>query len=311
MTKRNTLFLNRRVCVAPMLNWSDKHCRYFHRLLSGCVVLYTEMVTTGALIKGDKQRHLGFNQQEHPVALQLGGSSVQDLTDCSKLAEDYGYDEVNLNVGCPSDRVQNGRFGACLMAEPELVAECIFAMQNVVTIPVSVKSRIGIDDRDSYEELTYFINTVAESGCDTFIIHARKAWLSGLSPKQNREVPPLRYEMVQQIKQDFPHLEIIINGGITSLQQAGELLDGLDGVMIGREAYHNPYLLVDVDRMFYQQKCQIKTRHEVVLAMVPYLQKQLAAFKDGSRENGPMRGIANMLTDDDITAVTEYLGGLK
>jgi len=268
--------IDRTFCVAPMLDWSDKHCRYFHRLLSEYVVLYTEMVTTGALIKGDKHRHLSFNQQEHPVALQLGGSSVQDLTDCSKMAEDYAYDEVNLNVGCPSDRVQNGRFGACLMAEPQLVAECISAMQEAVNIPVTVKSRIGIDDQDSYEALSHFINTVAAGGCRTFIIHARKAWLSGLSPKQNREVPPLRYDIVQQIKQEFPHLEIIINGGVTSLEQTGELLQGVDGVMIGREAYHNPYLLVDVDRMFYRQEGQLKTRHEVVLALIPYIQSQLS-----------------------------------
>lgn len=276
MIKKKPLLLNRRVCVAPMLDWSDKHCRYFHRLLSAHAVLYTEMVTTGALINGDRQRHLGFNQQEHPVALQLGGSSVQDLTDCSKMAEDYGYDEVNLNVGCPSDRVQNGRFGACLMAEPQLVADCISAMQVAVKIPVTVKSRIGIDNQDSYEELAHFISTVAAGGCDTFIIHARKAWLSGLSPKQNREVPPLRYDVVQKIKQDFPQLEIIINGGITTLQQTEELLHSVDGVMIGREAYHNPYLLMDVDKMIYQQESSLKTRHEVALALIPYIQDQLA-----------------------------------
>jgi len=192
------------------------------------------------------------------------------------MAEDYDYDEVNLNVGCPSDRVQNGRFGACLMAEPELVAECVSAMQDAVNIPVTVKSRIGIDDRDSYGELSRFIVTVAQGGCNTFIIHARKAWLSGLSPKQNREVPPLRYEIVQQVKQDFPHLEIIINGGITTLQQVNELLHGVDGVIIGREAYHNPYLLVDVDRVIYQQESPQKTRHEVALALIPYIQSQLA-----------------------------------
>lgn len=276
MIKKKPLLLNRRVCIAPMLDWSDKHCRYFHRLLSAHVVLYTEMVTTGALINGDRQRHLGFNQQEHPVALQLGGSSVQDLTDCSKMAEDYGYDEVNLNVGCPSDRVQNGRFGACLMAEPQLVADCISAMQLAVKIPVTVKSRIGIDNQDSYEELAHFISTVAAGGCDTFIIHARKAWLSGLSPKQNREVPPLRYDVVQKIKQDFPQLEIIINGGVTTLHQTEELLHSVDGVMIGREAYHNPYLLMGVDKMIYQQESSLKTRHEVAQALLPYMQEQLA-----------------------------------
>lgn len=268
--------INRLACVAPMLDWSDRHCRYFHRLLSERIVLYSEMVTTGALIHGDRHRYLNFNIQEHPIALQLGGSSAKDLAVCCKMAEDYDYDEVNLNVGCPSDRVQNGRFGACLMAEPELVAECVSAMQNAVNIPVTVKSRIGIDDQDSYEELSHFIATVAQGGCNTFIIHARKAWLSGLSPKQNREVPPLRYEIVQQVKQDFPHLEIIINGGITTLQQVNELLHSVDGVMIGREAYHNPYLLVDVDRVIYQQESPLKTRHEVALALIPYMQNQLA-----------------------------------
>jgi tRNA-dihydrouridine synthase A len=269
--------LNRQICIAPMLDWSDRHCRYFHRLLSSHVVLYTEMVTTGALLNGDVQRHLGFSPQEHPLALQLGGSSGQNLALCSKMAEDYGYDEVNLNVGCPSDRVQNGRFGACLMAEPELVAECIAAMQQVVNIPVTVKSRIGIDDKDSYEELVNFISKVADGGCHTFILHARKAWLSGLSPKQNRDIPPLRYDVVQQIKQDFPHLEIIINGGISSLEQSVELMQGIDGVMIGRAAYHNPYLLAEADRLIYQQDTPIKTREEVVFALLPYIQEQLAA----------------------------------
>lgn len=268
--------INKSVCIAPMLDWSDKHCRYFHRLISRQAFLYSEMVTTGALIHGDRQRYLEFNVEEHPLALQLGGSSVQDLAVCSKMAEDYAYDEVNLNVGCPSDRVQNGRFGACLMAEPDLVAECVAAMQNAVSLPVSVKSRIGIDDHDSYEELAHFIATVASAGCSRFIIHARKAWLSGLSPKQNRDIPPLRYDVVQQIKQDFPQLEIIINGGITSIEQASELLQTLDGVMIGREAYHNPYLLIDVDQLFYQQKNAIRTRHEVALGLIPYIQEQLS-----------------------------------
>ena len=268
--------LQHSVCVAPMLDWSDRHCRYFHRLLSKQLILYSEMVTTGAVIHGDRHRYLTFNTQEHPIALQLGGSSAKDLAECSKMAEDYAYDEVNLNVGCPSDRVQNGRFGACLMAEPELVAACVAAMQAAVELPITVKSRIGIDDRDSYEELTHFIETVAKGGCKTFIIHARKAWLSGLSPKQNRDVPPLRYEIVQQIKRDFPHLEIIINGGITTLLQAQELLQSLDGVMIGREAYHNPYLLMNVDRDIYQQQSPLKTRHEVVLELIPYIQEQLA-----------------------------------
>ena len=265
------------LCVAPMLDWSDRHCRYFHRILTRHAVLYTEMVTTGALLNGDIERHLSFTQQEQPVALQLGGSSAKELANCSKMAQDYAYNEVNLNVGCPSDRVQNGRFGACLMADPELVADCVAAMQNAVTIPVTVKSRIGIDDQDSYQQLVHFISTIAAGGCRTFIIHARKAWLSGLSPKQNREVPPLRYDVVQQIKQDFPDLEIIINGGITTLEQAADFLQSVDGVMIGREAYHNPYLLAGVDAMIYQQPAMLKTRHEVVSAMLPYIQQQLAA----------------------------------
>lgn len=277
MTKNLSLFAAHEFCVAPMLDWSDRHCRYFHRILTRHAVLYTEMVTTGALLNGDIERHLGFTRQEQPVALQLGGSSAKELATCSKMAQDYAYNEVNLNVGCPSDRVQNGRFGACLMADPELVAECVAAMQNAVTIPVTVKSRIGIDDQDSYQQLAHFINTIATSGCHTFIIHARKAWLSGLSPKQNREVPPLRYDVVQQIKQDFPDLEIIINGGITTLEQAAGFLTSVDGVMIGREAYHNPYLLAEVDAMIYQQPARLQSRHEVVSAMLPYIQQQLAA----------------------------------
>lgn len=276
MTNKTSQFIAHRFCVAPMLDWSDRHCRYFHRLISRHAVLYTEMITTGALLNGGVQRHLGFSDEEHPVALQLGGSSPKDLALCSIMAQDYGYDEVNLNVGCPSDRVQNGRFGACLMAEPDLVAECVNAMQTEVSIPVTVKSRIGIDDRDSYQELTHFVATVANGGCQTFIIHARKAWLSGLSPKQNREVPPLRYEVVQQIKQDFPNLEIIINGGISTLARTQELLDSVDGVMIGREAYHNPYLLAGVDQQIYQRSDQIKTRSDIVAAFIPYIQAQLA-----------------------------------
>ncbi|NOQ64093.1 MAG: tRNA dihydrouridine(20/20a) synthase DusA [Methyloprofundus sp.] len=291
MFAKKKLFMNRQVCIAPMLDWTDKHCRYFHRLLSQQAVLYTEMVTTGALINGDKQRHLAFNSEEHPVALQLGGSSVQDLALCSKIAEDYAYDEVNLNVGCPSERVQKGRFGASLMAEPELVAECVAAMQEAVNIPVTVKSRIGIDEQDSYEELVRFIETIAQAGCDTFIIHARKAWLSGLSPKQNRDVPPLRYDVVQQIKQDFPQLEIIINGGVTTLEQTEDLLTSLDGVMIGREAYHNPYLLAEVDKRFYQHENQLKSRHEVALALIPYIQQKLS---EGERLHSITRHILGL-----------------
>jgi tRNA-dihydrouridine synthase A len=233
------------------------------------------MVTTGAILHGNRDRHLQFNAAEHPLALQLGGSNPADLTECAKIAADYGYDEINLNVGCPSDRVQNGRFGACLMAEPELVAECVAAMRQAVPMPVTVKSRIGIDDRDSYDELTHFIKTVAAAGCETFIVHARKAWLSGLSPKQNRDVPPLRYDVVFQLKQDFPMLNIIINGGIESLERSLDLLAQVDGVMLGREVYHNPYLLAEVDRRLFNDEHLIPSRQETVLALLPYIEEQL------------------------------------
>lgn len=259
-----------------MLDWSDSHCRYFHRLISRHALLYTEMVTTGAILKGDRDRHLAFNHEEHPLALQLGGSDPGDLAVCARIGEDYGYDEINLNVGCPSDRVQNGRFGACLMAEPELVAECVAAMRQAVNIPVTVKSRVGIDDRDSYQELTHFINTVADAGCETFIVHARKAWLSGLSPKENREVPPLRYDVVYQLKQDFPHLRVVINGGITSLESSLEHLARVDGVMLGREVYHNPYLLAEVDGKIFGDSHPLPSRRDVVLAMLPYIERQLS-----------------------------------
>ncbi len=233
------------------------------------------MVTTGAILHGNRDRHLQFNQTEHPVALQLGGSNPADLAECAKIAADYGYDEINLNVGCPSDRVQNGRFGACLMAEPELVAECVAAMRQAVSMPVTVKSRIGIDDRDSYDELRHFIQTVAAAGCETFIIHARKAWLSGLSPKQNRDVPPLRYDVVFQLKQEFSMLKIVINGGIESLDSSLDLLTQVDGVMLGREVYHNPYLLAEVDRRLFNDEHPIQSRQETVLAMLPYIEQQL------------------------------------
>ncbi len=267
--------LSHRFCVAPMLDWTDRHCRYFHRLLSKNALLYTEMVTTGALIHGNTQRFLQFNAEEHPVALQLGGSNPNDLAICARMVEESGYDEVNLNVGCPSDRVQNGRFGACLMAEPQLVGDCIAAMQAVVKIPVTVKSRIGIDERDSYEELTQFIDTVSKAGCETFIIHARKAWLKGLSPKENREIPPLCYETVFQLKRDFPQLEIVINGGITTLEQSEELLNHVDGVMLGREVYQNPYLLAEVDKVLFKDNSPILSREQIITALLPYIQSQL------------------------------------
>jgi tRNA-dihydrouridine synthase A len=257
-----------------MLDWTDKHCRYFLRQISQHALLYTEMVTTGAIIFG-KGDYLGFNQQEHPVALQLGGSDPTDMTKCAVKAQEYGYDEVNINVGCPSDRVQNGRFGACLMAEPQTVATCIKTMQGAVDIPVTVKSRIGIDEMDEYEDLTRFIETVAAGGCDTFIVHARKAWLKGLSPKENRDIPPLLYDRVYHLKEQFPHLHISLNGGVKTLDDAALHLQFLDGVMIGREVYSNPYILAEVDKRFYADAHAVKTRAEVVMAMLPYIEQQL------------------------------------
>ncbi|MEZ8587159.1 tRNA dihydrouridine(20/20a) synthase DusA [Vibrio cyclitrophicus] len=262
--------------VAPMLDWTDRHCRYFHRLLSQQTLLYTEMVTTGAILHG-KGDFLEYNEQEHPLALQLGGSNPVDLAACAKLAGERGYDEVNLNVGCPSDRVQNGRFGACLMAEPELVADCVSAMKEVTDIPITVKTRIGIDDQDSYEFLTKFVSTVSEKGgCEQFTIHARKAWLSGLSPKENREIPPLDYDRAYQIKKDFSDLVIAVNGGVTTLEQTKEHLQHLDGVMIGREAYHSPFILAEVDQQIFGLDTPIKKRSQVVEEMYPYIERELS-----------------------------------
>ncbi|CAK3822158.1 tRNA dihydrouridine(20/20a) synthase DusA [Vibrio crassostreae] len=265
-----------RLSIAPMLDWTDRHCRYFHRLLSQQTLLYTEMVTTGAILHG-KGDFLEYNEQEHPLALQLGGSNPVDLAACAKLAGERGYDEVNLNVGCPSDRVQNGRFGACLMAEPELVADCVSAMKEVTDIPITVKTRIGIDDQDSYEFLTKFVSTVSEKGgCEQFTIHARKAWLSGLSPKENREIPPLDYDRAYQIKKDFSDLVIAVNGGITTLEQTKEHLQHLDGVMIGREAYHSPFILAEVDQQIFGLDTPIKKRSQVVEEMYPYIERELS-----------------------------------
>jgi len=273
--------MKRTFSVAPMLDWTDRHYRYFARLISCQALLYTEMVTTGAIIHG-KGDYLGFNEEEHPVALQLGGSNPADLAHCAKLAEQRGYDEVNLNVGCPSDRVQNGRFGACLMAEPQLVADCVKAMQDVVSIPVTVKTRIGIDEQDSYEFLTRFIDTVASAGCDIFTIHARKAWLQGLSPKENREIPELIYDRAYQVKRDFAHLNISVNGGITTLEQCEAHLQHLDGVMVGREAYQNPYMMAEVDQRLYGDDRPVLSRAEVVEQMIPYLERHIA---NGGRAN--------------------------
>ncbi|WP_267873493.1 tRNA dihydrouridine(20/20a) synthase DusA [Ferrimonas sediminicola] len=285
---------NCRFSVAPMLDWTDRHYRYFARLLSRQALLYTEMVTTGAIIHG-RGNYLDYNEQEHPVALQLGGSNPQELAQCARLAEERGYDEVNLNVGCPSDRVQNGRFGACLMAEPELVAQSVDAMRQVVAIPVTVKTRIGIDDQDSYEFLTRFIELVAAAGCEQFTIHARKAWLSGLSPKENREIPPLDYERAYRLKRDFPQLTLALNGGIKTLAECQTHLKQMDGVMVGREAYQNPYLLASVDRTIYGCDTPLADRREVVEKMVPYVERHLASGGRVNHVTRHMLGLFNGL----------------
>ncbi len=261
------------IAVAPMMDWTDRHCRFFHRLLSPNAFLYTEMVTTGALLHGDRDRFLRFSEAEMPVALQLGGSDPADLAVCAKLGEDYGYNEINLNCGCPSDRVQAGRFGACLMAEPELVAQCVAAMTAAVSIPVTVKCRIGIDDSEEFSFLNKFVKDVSDAGCQKFIIHARKAWLNGLSPKENREVPPLRYEIAQQIKDAYPQIEVILNGGVKDVAQIQTQLNVFDGVMIGREAYQNPWLLAEIEKEIHGDS-RIISRETIALAMIPYIDEQ-------------------------------------
>ena len=267
--------MNHRFCIAPMMDWSDRHCRFFWRLLTRRAVLYTEMVTTGALLHGDTDRFLRFDTREHPVALQLGGSDPQALARCAALAEAWGYDEVNLNCGCPSDRVQSGMFGASLMARPQRVAECVAAMRESCSIPVTVKHRIGIDDMDSYDEMLTFVDASAAAGCETFIVHARKAWLKGLSPKENREIPPLHYDWVYRLKQDRPTLAVVINGGITSIAGCREHLEAVDGVMLGREAYQNPFLLASVDRELFGDPCPAPGRADVVNALLPYIRAEL------------------------------------
>ena len=265
-----------RFCVAPMLDWTERHCRFFLRQISRRALLYTEMVTTGALLHGDRARHLDFDSAERPLALQLGGAEPRDLAACARMAEDWGYDEVNLNVGCPSDRVQNGAFGACLMATPERVAECVAAMRAATRLPVTVKHRIGIDEQDSEADLERFVTTVAAAGCTRFIVHARKAWLQGLSPRENRDVPPLDYGRVHRLKAAHPELDIVINGGLTDLDAAAAQLAHVDGVMLGRAVYHDPYLLAEVDRRFFADAHPVPDRHAVVLAMRPYIERQLA-----------------------------------
>jgi tRNA-dihydrouridine synthase A len=262
--------------VAPMMDWTDRNCRFFHRQISRHTLLYTEMLTTGAVIHGDRERLLGFSPAEHPVALQLGGSEPAQLAEAARIGEQWGYDELNLNCGCPSDRVQSGRFGACLMAEPQLVARLVGAMREAVRIPVTVKSRIAIDEMEEWSTLESFVREVSAAGCTRFIVHARKAWLQGLSPKENRDIPPLRYELVHRLKAEFPHLDISINGGIRTLDSAAEHLRHVDGVMIGRAAYENPYLLAEADRRFFGGTEAPRERYAVVEAMLPYIEERLS-----------------------------------
>lgn len=281
--------ISRRFSVAPMMDWTTSDCRVFHRLFSDHTLLYTEMVTTGALIHGDAARYLGYHASEHPVALQLGGSNPSELAQCARMAEEWGYDEVNLNVGCPSDRVQNNMIGACLMAHPQLVAECLGEMRAATGIPVTVKHRLGIDDLDSFEHLHQFVETVRQSGCTSFTIHARKAILQGLSPKENRDIPPLIYDHVYRIKALYPELEIIINGGIKTLAECDQHLERVDGVMIGREAYQNPWpLLSEVDQRYFGIDRPARSRMDIAEAFIPYLEQRLA-------EGAPLYAVAKHL----------------
>ena len=280
---------SRRLSVAPMMDWTDRHCRVFHRQITRHTWLYTEMVNTGALVYGDAERHLRFDDIEHPIALQLGGSDPGDLAKSAKLGEQWGYDEINLNCGCPSERVQKGSFGACLMNEPKLVADCVKAMRDAVSIDVTVKHRIGIDHNEEYGFVRDFIGTVADAGCKTFIVHARNAILKGLSPKENREIPPLRYAVAYELKREFPDLEIIINGGIKSDDEIALHLQHVDGVMLGREAYHNPWTMADWDARFYDAPGAARTRIDVLEAMIPYIDAQL-------RQYGPLGLKLNSIT---------------
>lgn len=274
MTQSNLSYDNSiRLSVAPMMDWTDRHCRVFHRLLAPNARLYTEMVHAQAVIYGDRERLLGFDVSEHPLALQLGGSHPEHLAEACKIAQDYGYDEVNLNVGCPSDRVQAGRFGACLMKEPQVVAECIAAMQQAVHIPITVKCRLGVDEHEAYEYFLAFIDTVAQTGCMEFIVHARKAWLNGLSPKENREIPPLRYDWVYRLKSERPHLRIVINGGLRELDQCYEALETVDGVMIGRAAFQEPYRLHTLHAALFDT--EVRSREELLQQLEPYVREQM------------------------------------
>jgi tRNA-dihydrouridine synthase A len=280
-----------RFCVAPMMEWTDRHCRYFLRLISKRTFLYTEMVTAEAVLYGNRERLLGFSPQEHPVGLQLGGSDPEKLAAAARIGADYGYDEINLNIGCPSDRVQSGRFGACLMAEPKLVARCVAAMGEAAQIPITVKCRIGIDDQDTEESLDHFIDGIAVAGCKTFIVHARKAWLKGLSPKENRDVPPLDYTRVFRLKECRPDLEIVLNGGIESFASAKTHLPQVDGVMLGRSAYADPYLLAEVDRALFGARETPPSRLDVFDHFVPHVEAELA---EGARLNQMTRHILGL-----------------
>ena len=262
------------VSIAPMMDWTDRHCRYFYRLISKNVQLYTEMITTKAILRGDKNRLLDFDTVENPLVLQLGGSDPKEMAVCALIAQDWGYDEVNINVGCPSDRVLSGSFGACLMKEPNLVAQCVESMTDKCEIPVTVKHRIGIDDMESYDELSDFVFQISNKGCQHFIVHARKAWLKGLSPKENRTIPPLNYSWVYQLKKDFPPLKITINGGIESCEDVKKHLELVDGVMMGRSIYHNPFLLREIDKTIFDEKNILIGREQILKIYMTYIEKQ-------------------------------------
>ena len=318
---------SRRFTIAPMLDWSDRHYRRFAREISRHTWLYTEMVTTGALIYGDRERFLRYDPVEHPLALQLGGSNPADLARCARMAQDWGYDEVNLNVGCPSERVQNGSFGACLMLEPNLVADCVKAMRDAVTIDVTIKHRIGIDQIEDYEFVRDFIGQIAEAGCRTFIVHARNAILKGLSPKENRDIPPLKYEYAYRLKQDFPCLEILINGGITTHEQVAAHLQHVDGVMLGREAYQNPWILAEVDQRYYGDDHPVRSRSEIMHSLRDYIDAELAAGvplrhiarhilglyqgRPGARQWRRMLSDATLLKDADYGLIEQALAAVE
>lgn len=281
------------VSIAPMMDWTDRHCRYFMRLLTPSARLYTEMVTAAAIVHGDRENLLRYDDSEHPIALQLGGSDINWMSAAAAAAAEFAYDEVNINVGCPSDRVQSGQFGACLMASPEIVAACYSAMRDKVDVPITVKTRIGIDDQDSYQFLTRFIEPLIAVGCETFVVHARIAILDGLSPKENRAIPPLDYERVYRLKQDYPGLRIVLNGGVQTLDQVDDILGNVDGVMIGRQAYHHPYILAELENHF-DPAWQLPDRRAVVEQMIPYIERQLA---DGERLNRITRHMTGLFAD--------------